>query len=264
MKFQQNPIDSRSGNNYFFKDRPSDNFLFRQHFKFRTKRSLFPSILILPLILFFPFLIPAAPIKVVIDPGHGGKDRGAVYADIEEKRLNLSMTTHLEALLSRHKEFETHLTRSEDRNVSIRQRIDLINRIKPDFFISIHFNSQPFLTSTRGMEIYYPGDDFTLPAVEFLPEFHRNNRAFILASLFKKRYFEANLHSTWNLPLNRIIGKELAILTDSEVPGILIEVAYITSPEDRACIENDKFLTDFVYYIYYAILSISKDNLLKK
>lgn len=78
---------------------------------------------------------------VVLDPGHGGKDSGAVGASANEKTINLNVGLAVRDLLKKHKGFKVVMTRSDDRFIELQERANIANRNHGDLFISIHVNS---------------------------------------------------------------------------------------------------------------------------
>ena len=100
---------------------------------------------------------PARPAVVVIDPGHGGRDPGAVRANLQEKTVNLDISRRLKRLLEAagHKVI---MTRTDDTYLSPDARIAKANHAAPDLFISIHANAEPVIwgTATGAMTIYPP------------------------------------------------------------------------------------------------------------
>ncbi len=79
--------------------------------------------------------------KIVIDPGHGGKDPGAIgRGGLTEKALNLSVSRRLAEIL-RKKGVEVVLTRDRDVFLSLDRRVEICNREKPDLFLSVHANA---------------------------------------------------------------------------------------------------------------------------
>ena len=99
---------------------------------------------------------------IVIDPGHGGKDPGAVYAGYKEKDIVLPIALYLGGFLSS-TSHEDNLkincvyTRTADIYVPLRDRVFIANSVKADAFISIHLNASP-KHNARGEEIWiYPG-----------------------------------------------------------------------------------------------------------
>jgi stage II sporulation protein D len=90
--------------------------------------------------------------KFVIDPGHGGKDKGNTCGEINEKDVNLTIALRLEKML-KDLGADVTLVRNEDIDVPLGERVKLINKIRPEFCISIHQNS--FMTpGVNGVEAY--------------------------------------------------------------------------------------------------------------
>ncbi|WP_240373969.1 N-acetylmuramoyl-L-alanine amidase family protein [Bacillus piscicola] len=79
--------------------------------------------------------------KIMIDPGHGGKDPGAVSAGVEEKQLTLTIARHIAEQLKRIHGLDVRLTRDTDTYLSLTERIRLANSWKADYFLSIHINA---------------------------------------------------------------------------------------------------------------------------
>src|SRR5690606_29055018 len=95
---------------------------------------------------------PNNPFTVVIDPGHGGKDPGAVYKNIREKDIVLNLGLKLgEYLRQNMPEVKVVYTRDKDIFVPLHQRADIANRNKADLFVSLHANycGTPSITGTE-------------------------------------------------------------------------------------------------------------------
>ncbi|MCJ7524914.1 MAG: N-acetylmuramoyl-L-alanine amidase [Candidatus Aminicenantes bacterium] len=94
--------------------------------------------------------------RIVIDPGHGGKDPGTINRrlDLQEKNITLDIGKRLNAILNEHAEFEIILTRCRDEYVPLEERAAIANSNQGDIFVSIHTNSAPRQTA-RGVESYY-------------------------------------------------------------------------------------------------------------
>ncbi len=94
--------------------------------------------------------------RIVIDPGHGGKDPGTVNRslNLQEKDITLDIGKRLNSILNEHKELEVILTRPRDEYVPLEERAAIANSNQGDIFVSIHTNSAP-RHSARGVESYY-------------------------------------------------------------------------------------------------------------
>jgi N-acetylmuramoyl-L-alanine amidase len=93
---------------------------------------------------------------VVIDPGHGGSDPGAVRGSIKEKHLALDVSQRLEGCL-RYNGIRTIMTRRSDSTLSLSARAKIANRYPRAIFVSIHFNASK-RRSASGMETFYMSD----------------------------------------------------------------------------------------------------------
>ena len=96
------------------------------------------------------------PLQIVIDPGHGGKDSGAVGKNgVLEKDLVLQIAKQLTHNTSSfdHKPAHYYLTRYADTLISLGDRTDLAKQLKADLFISLHFNDAPN-ANAQGIEVY--------------------------------------------------------------------------------------------------------------
>ena len=93
----------------------------------------------------------AASPRVVLDPGHGGSNPGA-QGVLREKALTLTLASQVAARLRDHG-IAVVLTRTDDRTLTLRQRVEVANRLPADLFVSIHANASPTRTQ-RGYETY--------------------------------------------------------------------------------------------------------------
>lgn len=96
----------------------------------------------------------AGNVAVILDPGHGGADSGAVAQGVVEKDLNLDVAHRVaEALGERH--VAVRLTREDDRFVPLPERVRMANQTPGAIFVSIHFNDSPSGSAASGIETYY-------------------------------------------------------------------------------------------------------------
>ncbi|OFZ21299.1 MAG: hypothetical protein A2X94_07560 [Bdellovibrionales bacterium GWB1_55_8] len=103
--------------------------------------------------------VAGKPLRVVIDPGHGGADYGTVYQDRTGRVAEKDITLRIAIRVARHLKsmgISTVLTRSQDVEVSLQQRTALANRVQADVFLSIHMNStpQPDAPEAEGVETF--------------------------------------------------------------------------------------------------------------
>lgn len=148
--------------------------------------------------------------RVIIDAGHGGKDKGAHRGSVYEKTLALSVAKRVEALLKA-KGMPVTMTRRSDKFISLTDRAAIANRYRNAVFVSIHFNAH---TSTRyhGVESYYYGTEGSKLAA------HIHLR---LLSRLKIKNRQTRQR------------KDLAVLRRTLCPAVLIECGYISNPTER-------------------------------
>lgn len=102
------------------------------------------------------FLLPPASLeatRIILDPGHGGRDRGTSWYGIQEKKLNLDVAYRVKRILNK-RGYAVTMTRTSDRYVSLSQRARIANRYRNALFVSIHFNASTNRSAT-GIETYY-------------------------------------------------------------------------------------------------------------
>lgn len=153
---------------------------------------------------------------VVIDPGHGGGDHGAIRGDISEKDITLDVSKRVRELLEK-KGYEVFMTREIDETVSLQERVEISENLVPDMFISIHVNSSNS-DAPNGLETHYYKDNSLILAktvhASMLNHVQANDRG-----LFKSKFYVIN-HTT--------------------APAILLEIGFMSNP-----IERVQLITDF-------------------
>ena len=153
--------------------------------------------------------------KVVIDPGHGGDDSGAIGGGVYEKTLNLNVALMVEEKLKK-KNIYTYMTRNKDMTLSLEDRTTYSNEIAPDIFVSIHTNST-LQEDSYGLEIHYYKDD----SLNLAQTMHKN---FVSEKNLKK----------WDTKDRGVIKSRFYVINHTEAPSILIEMGFISNREERA------------------------------
>lgn len=154
--------------------------------------------------------------KIVVDPGHGGSDPGAIgVTGLKEKIVNLAVSKHLISLLTG-AGAEVIVTRSGDQSVSNQQRVDLANKSKADLYISIHANafSNP---ESNGTETYYCGKNGSSSASRYLAQ--QLQREIVPALGLRDRGVKAS---------------SFFVITNVEMPAALVELGFMTNPIEEA------------------------------
>ena len=200
---------------------------------------------------------------VVLDAGHGGRDPGAVspIGDRREKDVTLAVATAIRDALAASGRVRVAMTREDDRFLVLRDRYEIARRLKADLFISIHADAAPQNDDARGATIYTLSEVASdreaalLAARENrvdrlgdapLGEDEGVNRILIdlaqresmnisadFAALLKR---EGSNYFPFRSDYHRFAS--LIVLKAPDVPSILFETGYITSPADLAYIQS--------------------------
>lgn len=160
------------------------------------------------------------PAVVVIDAGHGGKDVGAVNGDIYEKDIDLQVCKKLKEYV-RGESFKAYFIREDDSFPSVEERVDFVNELMPDLFVSIHANAfgDPEVSGTT---VLYNVRDTAEHGSKWLSQILLDN---ICASAqLRKR--------------DLTIGNDIHIVRHSQVPVALVELGFMSSPSDFAVLTS--------------------------
>ena len=155
---------------------------------------------------------------VVIDPGHGGSDPGAVVGNVNEKDLNLDVALRLKYLLEANG-VRVVMTREDDTFVNLYARAGIANEVDADLFISIHHNTAT--SSASGTEtLYYPD-----------PE----------KKLFAQALQDAVVRQT-GFPSRGIVERPGIVVTrETKMPSALVEVGFMSNKNELAIMMTDEF-----------------------
>lgn len=204
--------------------------------------------------------------KIVIDPGHGGDDPGAIGpSGIQEKDIVLSVGIKLADILTAKYEAEVIFTRDKDVFIPLNERTEIANSNKADLFISIHANASP-KKDTRGIETYFLNwtDDeeaMKVAARENKISFGkmkktRGDLQFILQDLERKIKNEESMKlassiqnamvSALKEDYSRIqdLGVKYAmfyVLVGAEMPSILVEISFISNHEEEKRLTEEQY-----------------------
>ncbi len=210
---------------------------------------------------------------IVIDPGHGGRDPGAIANGLKEKDINLKIAKKLKEIIEKDPRFKVYLTRDSDRYLRLYDRTVFAVKKKADLFISIHCNASPTRTES-GTYIYTLNLRGARSKLARLVE-QRENKAVIdyvnvssnpivnrivadlaiSTTMTEGRRFAYYLrkHLKNITDFKDIDSANFAVLKTPGIPSVLIETLYLTDPADAQLLKNDKFIENFSYRIYTAI-----------
>lgn len=149
-------------------------------------------------------------LRVILDPGHGGRDRGAVWGGVRESDLNMRVASRAESYLKA-RGYTVFMTRRSDVFVSLSRRAQISNQYSNSIFISIHFNATKY-TSVRGAETFYAG-----------------SRGRYLAQCIQKE-----MVSKLKVTNRGICYRQYSVLRQTTSPAVLVECGFISNSSERA------------------------------
>jgi len=211
---------------------------------------------------------------IVIDPGHGGKDPGAIgYNGLEEKTVVLDIAKRLKKIMREKTNYKVILTREKDVYLSLEERTAIANTLNADLFISLHANASR-RRGAMGVETYFLDYTFNEEVLEIASR--ENNAPFllkddlqaILYDLKKTNYYNESillanhvqeslilsLDSNYRKFLNR--GAKAApfyVLFGAEMPSVLIETLFISNRKEEKMLRNERYKQRIAEAIFIGI-----------
>ena len=174
---------------------------------------------------------PAPFTLVVLDPGHGGQDSGAICGAVYEKDLTLDIAQRVDRLLQA-QGLATLMTRVGDSYVSLQDRAAVTNRARDCILVSIHFNESKKPVS--GIETYY-AEHQTAPAprlVSWIPFFQGPGaESPSLASQSLARFIQEAMIARTKAPDRGTKAEQLFVLDHVAVPAVLVEAGFLNKEE---------------------------------
>ena len=200
---------------------------------------------------------------IVLDPGHGGKDPGAIgYSGVYEKNITLAMAKELKVILEK-EGYKVHLTRSTDIFIPLRDRVKIARKYNADLFMSIHADSA-VNRSAKGLSVYTLSETASDKEAAALAE--RENKADVVAGLnlleHSKEVSDILINLAQRETMNRssefasFMVQEMrksvklrdnthrfagfAVLKAPDVPSVLLEMGYLSNrTEERLLKQKD-------------------------
>ncbi|MDO4181692.1 MAG: N-acetylmuramoyl-L-alanine amidase [Bacteroidales bacterium] len=248
--------------------------------------------LLLSLWLTFPSFslkVAGKDFVVVIDPGHGGHDPGAIGQRGKEKNINLNVALKLGRQIQNNcNDVKVIYTRKTDVFIPLDRRAQIANNAKADLFISIHTNSVAKGKTVKGAETYTLGLHRTEENLEVAK---KENSVILIEDNYEQRYagfnpnsaesyiiFEflqdKNMEKSVKLATHiqkhfrhtaRRIDKGVhqagfLVLRATSMPGVLVELGYISNPEEERYLLSDSGTTTLANSIYKAFLEYKREH----
>lgn len=190
-----------------------------------------------------PFASPDSPLSdqtIILDPGHGGTDPGAIGFGLREKDVVLSTGLKINNLLKK-TPFKVKMTRSSDVFVSVNARPDFAIKNKGNVFVSIHANAAS--ANANGTETFY----YAAAANPYVSD------SKLLALKIQTRMTDA-----WSLNNRGVKSGNYGVLRENNMPAALAELGFITNKSDNDKLKSDYWQTAAAKAIYLGILDYYK------
>lgn len=219
--------------------------------------------------------------KIVIDPGHGGRDPGAMAFDLKEKNIVLDISKRIAKTLRHTYKYDVVLTRTKDTTLPLEERTAIANTQNGDLFLSVHINAHP-KPDIGGIETFYlnlatNAEAMRVAALENATSSHNiSELQDILQELMQNskindssrlaHYIQSNMiekvgpHSPYRI---RDLGVKQApfyVLIGAEMPAILAEISFITNPKEAILLKDDKYLTTIAEQIAAGVAAYVEDH----
>ncbi|RPH56343.1 N-acetylmuramoyl-L-alanine amidase [bacterium] len=203
---------------------------------------------------------------IVIDPGHGGTETGAIGpSGITEKELTLTLARDLEARLESTMPVRVVLTRNEDANLPHDTRTSIANQNKADLFISLHLNSS-LGSGAHGAETYFLSTDASDPraaraaaeenlspgAAGEIPE----DLQFILWDLAQTHHLtesqrfagmvQAELNQALQLRDRGVKQAPFRVLKGAAMPAVLVELGFLNNPDEEKKLQDAAYRGELI------------------
>jgi N-acetylmuramoyl-L-alanine amidase len=212
--------------------------------------------------------------KIVLDPGHGGKDPGAIgIQGVAEKDIVLKVAKKLAARLKKDLGVQVVLTRSDDRFIRLEDRTAIANKEDADLFISLHMNASPN-GEAKGLETYYLDNTTDEASLRLAARENSTSTAnvsdlqFILSDMTQNMKLEDSvtlahrLHDSLLTSMAPKLGdvRDLGVkkalfyvLVGARMPSVLLEMFFITNRNEGRAMSQDSYQDTVVDALFEGI-----------
>jgi len=183
--------------------------------------------------------IPNGRIVVTIDPGHGGRDPGAVgIGGLREKDVVLSVSQQVASLLQQ-QGVQVVLTRQDDREVELEPRVQIAERANSDLFVSIHANAISLdRPDVNGIETYYASE----------------------SGARLGRVIHASMIQQTGMNDRGLRTARFYVIRNTSMPAVLLEIGFVTGAQDAARLADSRWRTQMATAITQGILQYIQQN----
>ncbi len=214
--------------------------------------------------------------RVILDPGHGGKDPGASAFGLKEKDVALGIARSLKKIIeNNHSQIEVLMTRHNDRYIKLEARTAFANKHRGDLFISLHVNASP-RPSVRGTETYFLNLTSDAEALSLAAKENQTSMKSIsdLQSILNDLLTNSKIQESSGLATKvqsaivglttqsshrmRDLGVKKApflVLLGAQMPSILVETGFLSNVEENGYLKKAEYRRILAKAIYKGIQS---------
>lgn len=246
------------------------------------------------IVLFFTALltlaVQAQPWTIAIDPGHGGKDPGAISRNMRlyEKNITLSIARELKGFLDKDPNFRAVLTRTGDYYISVPERSEIARHKKANYLISIHADSSKN-PALRGASVWVLSNRRANDEMgQWLEDHEKQSELLggagnVLAEHSNEKYLNQtvldlqfghsqrvgyelgnailrNFAKITTLSRNNPQHASLGVLRSPDIPSVLVETGFLSNAEEEAKLSTPSYRRRIAYIIYQGIVDYRKRN----
>jgi N-acetylmuramoyl-L-alanine amidase len=198
--------------------------------------------------------------RIILDPGHGGHDPGAISSGIREKDITLDVSRRLKQILESKYDFDVLMTRDSDRFVALEERTAFANSNSADLFVSVHVNSSRNKRA-RGIETYYLNFATTPEAMEVaarenaiaeknMAELQKLTTAIAMNSKIEESrdfaglvqsHLVSHLKKDYAIPSLGVKQAPFYVLIGAHMPSILAEISFLSNHQEFRLLTEDSY-----------------------
>lgn len=184
--------------------------------------------------------VPSGRLVVVVDPGHGGSDPGAIgVGGIQEADITLAIASQVASILDQ-QGVQAVLTRRDDRDVELEPRVQIAEQANANLFVSIHCNSISLARpDVNGLETYYYSD----------------------AGSRLGQVIHRSIVQTMGMPDRGLRQARFYVIKNTSMPAVLVETGFVTGAEDARNFSNPQWRTRMAQAIARGILQYIQQNI---
>ena len=206
--------------------------------------------------LLAPHLVPRQKVyRILIDPGHGGKDRGAAGAKLKEKDYTLKLSMRVAAILHACG-YKVYLTRTKDKYIPLLSRVYLQKLSRSDLFISIHCNAAKN-KNVYGIETYALTPQYAKSTNDTGKgnKKRNNSNRFDSNNMLLAYYLQRSMLLRTKALDRGVKRARFAVLKDINAPGALLEVGFLSNTKEENNLANPAYMEKLARGIADGILT---------